>query len=120
VLRQTREAVDLPSGALPAGVTVACLIGSANRDPRRFPDPDTFELCRAGERPDREYGGAATHFAFGAGRHFCLGSHLARAEITTGLRLLVTEYPRLRWADGFRLVPSGFLNRCPSRLEVTL
>lgn len=120
VLRQTREAVDLPSGAVPAGATVACLIGSANRDPRRFPDPDAFALHRADDRLDREYGGAASHFAFGAGRHFCLGSHLARAEITTGLRLLVTQYPRLRWASGFRPVPAGFLNRCPSRLEVTL
>ncbi|MBQ1120658.1 cytochrome P450 [Streptomyces sp. B15] len=120
VLRQTREEVDLPSGRVPAGVTVACLIGSANRDPRRFPDPDSFALHRADGRLDREYGGAATHFAFGAGRHFCLGSHLARAEITTGLRLLIARYPRLRWAHGFRPEPAGFLNRCPSRLEVTL
>jgi cytochrome P450 len=120
VLRQTRETVDLPSGTVPADATVACLIGSANRDPRRFPDPDTFELHRAEGREDRQYGGAAAHFAFGAGRHFCLGSHLARAEITTGLRLLVAEFPHLRWAPGFRPVPTGFLNRCPDRLEVAL
>lgn len=120
VLRQTREAVDLPSGTIPAGATVACLIGSANRDPRHFQDPDTFDLHRAGDRLDREYGGAAAHFAFGAGRHFCLGSHLARAEITTGLRLLLAEFPRLRWAPGFRPAETGFLNRCPDRLEVCL
>jgi cytochrome P450 len=119
VLRQTREKADLPSGTVPAGATVACLIGSANRDPQRFTDPDTFDLHRA-DRLDREYGGAATHFAFGAGRHFCLGSHLARAEITTALRLLLDAFPGLRWAPGFRPAEIGFLNRCPARLEVCL
>lgn len=81
VLRQAREAVDLPSGTVPADATVACLIGAANRDPERFTDPDTFDPHRADGRIDREYAAAASHFAFGAGRHFCLGSHLARAEI---------------------------------------
>lgn len=120
VLRQTHEQVDLPSGRVPAGATVACLIGSANRDPRRFPDPDAFDLQRASGRLDREYGGAADQIAFGAGRHFCLGSHLARAELTTGLRLLIAEYPDLRWAPGFTPTAYGFPNRWPNRLEVLL
>lgn len=120
VLRQTRQEADLPSGTVPAGATVACLIGAANRDPRRFTDPDAFALDRAEDRLDREYGGAASHFAFGAGRHFCLGSHLARAEITTALRILLDAFPGLRWAPGFRPAETGFLNRCPATLEVCL
>ncbi|WP_394437736.1 cytochrome P450 [Streptomyces sp. SGAir0957] len=120
VLRQTRQEADLPSGTVPAGATVACLIGAANRDPRRFTDPDTFQLDRAADRIDREYGGAAAHFAFGSGRHFCLGSHLARAEITTALRMLLDAFPHLRWAPGFRPAETGFLNRCPATLEVCL
>lgn len=119
VLRHTKDALDLPSGTVPAGATVACLIGAANRDPDRFADPDAFDPHRT-ERLDREYSAAASHYAFGAGRHYCLGSHLARAEITTGLRLLLEAYPNLAWAPGFRPVKSGFLNRCPSRLEVVL
>ncbi len=93
VLRQSREPVDLPSGTVPANATVACLIGAANRDPGRFTDPDSFSPLRADHKPDREYGAGASHFAFGAGRHFCLGSHLARAEITTGVQRLLTAFP---------------------------
>ncbi|MGF6889641.1 cytochrome P450 [Nocardia sp. GAS34] len=119
VLRQTREVVDLPSGTVPANATVACLIGAANRDPDRFERPDEFDLHRV-DRLDREYSAAASHYAFGAGRHYCLGSHLARAEITTGMSLLLNAYPNIGWASGFRPVTTGFLNRCPARLEVTL
>ncbi|WP_051765210.1 cytochrome P450 [Saccharothrix syringae] len=119
VLRQTSEAVELPSGTVPAGATVACLIGSANRDPDRFSRPDEFDLHRT-DGLDREYGAASTHLAFGAGRHFCLGSHLARAELTTGLRVLLDAFPDLRWAPGFSPAPVGFVKRCPPRLEVAL
>ncbi|MEU4206122.1 cytochrome P450 [Streptomyces sp. NPDC026294] len=120
VLRQSREAVDLPSGTVPADATIACLIGAANRDPQRFTDPDVFDPHRVDGRIDREYAGAASHFAFGAGRHFCLGAHLARAEITTGIRLLLAEFPNLRWTPGFRPVETGFLNRFPANLKVSL
>lgn len=112
VLREAREALELPSGTIPSGATLACLIGSANRDPTQFTDPDTFDLSRRDQ--------ATAHFAFGAGRHFCLGSLLARMEITIGARLLLQTYPNVRWAPGFRPVERGFLNRCPDRLEVVL
>ena len=67
-------------------------------------------------RPHQE----TNHFAFGAGRHFCLGSMLARMEITIGARLLLQTFPNVRWAPGFQPVEHGFLNRCPHRLEVAL
>lgn len=112
VLREARVPLDLPSGTIPAGATMACLIGSANRDPEQFSHPDIFDMSRADQ--------ATTHFAFGAGRHFCLGSMLARMEITLGARLLLQTFPDLRWAPGFQPAERGFLNRCPERLEVAL
>lgn len=112
VLREANESLDLPSGTLPAGATFACLIGSANRDPDRFPDPDTFNMLR----PNK----TTSHFAFGAGRHFCLGAMLAQMEITTASRMLLQAFPGVRWAPGFQPTESGFLNRCHNRLEVTL
>ncbi|AUZ49057.1 hypothetical protein BOP93_12655 [Pseudomonas orientalis] len=112
VLREARETLQLPSGTIPAGATLACLIGSANRDPDQFSNPDTFDMSRTEQ--------ATSHFAFGAGRHFCLGSLLARMEITTGARMLLQAFPNVRWAPGYTPVERGFLNRCPDRLEVVL
>ncbi|AZE94621.1 putative cytochrome P450 hydroxylase [Pseudomonas orientalis] len=112
VLREARETLQLPSGTIPAGATLACLIGSANRDPDQFSHPDSFDMSRTEQ--------ATSHFAFGAGRHFCLGSMLARMEITTGARMLLQAFPNVRWAPGFTPVERGFLNRCPERLEVVL
>jgi cytochrome P450 len=61
---------------VPAGARVALLPASANRDPRMFPDPETFDL-------DRDTSRMVT---FGHGPHFCLGAALANAEITVALQ----------------------------------
>jgi beta-dihydromenaquinone-9 omega-hydroxylase len=55
---------------IPEGARVLLLFGAANRDPRKYPDPDVF---RAARNPD-------DHLAFGGGIHFCLGASLARME----------------------------------------
>ncbi|OAJ46077.1 cytochrome P450 [Pseudomonas marginalis] len=112
ILREAREPLELPSGTIPSGATLACLIGSANRDPDQFTDPDTFNMSRPHQ--------STSHFAFGAGRHFCLGSLLARMEITIGARLLLQTFPNMRWAPGFQPTERGFLNRGPDRLVVSL
>jgi cytochrome P450 len=64
--RTTVGGVDIPAGGV-----VMVLPGAANRDPRTFPDPATFDV-------DRE--NARIHVAFGHGIHHCAGAHLARAE----------------------------------------
>ena len=65
---------------LAAGTTVMVLNGAANRDPRRFKDPDSFDPARKNARQ---------HIAFGRGIHACPGSPLARAEARVGIERLL-------------------------------
>jgi len=68
-----------------AGQKIAVLLGSANRDPAVFDDPDEFRADRA----------VNPHVAFGVGVHFCLGAPLARMELTESLQALVARHPGL-------------------------
>jgi cytochrome P450 len=84
VFRTATRDVALHSGLIRAGQTVGLLLGSANRDERRFPDPDRFDLERNPQG----------HVGFGFGHHFCLGASLARLEATAAFEALVPELPR--------------------------
>ena len=59
---------------------------SANRDPRVFDDPDSFDIARS---PNH-------HLAFAHGDHFCLGAQLARLETKIAIRTLLARYPNLQ------------------------
>jgi len=108
VFRLAKQATDVAGQRIPEGAIVAALIGSANRDERRFPDPDRFDL-------DRD---AQGHIAFGFGRHFCLGASLARLEARVALEALVPRLAHVRLDAEPELVDS-FLVRGPRRLEVS-
>lgn len=68
---------------IPAGSRVVVMLGAANRDPSRFPDPDQPRL----DRP------AGRTVGFGLGAHYCLGAALARAELRIGLGALLAAVP---------------------------
>ena len=69
--RLARAATTVGGVEIPPGATVMIHYGAANRDPRQFEDPDTFDLARHNAR---------RHIAFGRGIHSCVGAPLARAE----------------------------------------
>jgi cytochrome P450 len=69
--------------AVPEGSVILLLNGSANRDDRRFPDGDSFDIHRT---PDR-------HLSFGRGIHSCLGAALARLEGRVALEEVLTRFP---------------------------
>ena len=78
VPRMTTAEVTVAGVTIPAGSNCWLGLGTANRDPERYPDADVMHQRRN------------NHFTFGRGPHRCLGSHLARLE----LRLIIEEWNR--------------------------
>ena len=83
--RYVNEDVDIDGVPVAAGSRVTFLYGSANRDERRWEDPETFDVRRAR---------VAEHVAFGFGPHACVGASLARLELRTLLEALVERVNR--------------------------
>lgn len=81
---------------LAVGNEVAMLFGSAERDPRRFDDPDRFDVGR--DDP--------AHIGFGGGIHFCVGAPLARQELDVSLAGLVRRFPRLQLVEEPEYLPN--------------
>ena len=96
---------------IPAHAGLLLGVMAANRDPAVFPDPDRFDVTRH----------PTSVMTFGFGVHFCLGAHLARAEIDVALRVILERLPnlRLRETDGVRITGTiHHLLRGPNRLPV--
>jgi cytochrome P450 len=103
------EDVQVAGVTIPRGALVLVVLGSANRDPAQFPDPDKLDLTRADNR----------HLAFGHGLHYCLGAALARLEGQIAIGTLLERLPsarlavsvdQLQWRPG--LLIRGLVN-CP-------
>ncbi|MFF8914865.1 cytochrome P450 [Streptomyces sp. NPDC015032] len=118
IMRQSATEVELGGGTIPAGVTVTCLIGGANRDESRYRDPDRFDIFRDDLTTTTAFSAAADHLAFALGRHFCVGALLAKAEVEIGVSQLLDAMPNMRLADGFDPVEEGVFTRGPQRLPV--
>nr|AKA59398.1 cytochrome P450 hydroxylase [uncultured bacterium AB_162] len=93
--------VEIAGTTIPAGSRLIVGTASANRDPRRFDDPDTFDVSRTFSSPQ---------LGFGFGAHYCLGARLARIEVELVVRALLQRFPtlelavdesRLEWRTGF-------------------
>jgi cytochrome P450 len=79
------KARHFTGGTAQPGESINLFVASANRDPRKFADPDAFDISRA---PNE-------HLSFGGGAHFCLGALLAREEARIGVELLFQRFPNL-------------------------
>jgi cytochrome P450 len=108
VFREALADAEIAGVRIPAGRIVVPLIGSANRDERRFPDPDRFDVTRNPQG----------HVGFGFGKHFCLGASLARLEAKVALEALVPELARMRCVEARVPRIDSFLVRGPSRLTL--
>jgi cytochrome P450 len=76
--RLASENTEIDGVPIPSGDRVLLLYASANRDPRKWTDPERFDVMRA----------PADHLAFGLGRHLCAGQLLARIEVESLMRAL--------------------------------
>jgi cytochrome P450 len=91
ITRVATRDTELGGVAIPAGSSVMPMLGAANRQEDRYPDPDRFDIFRD----------TRANIAWGHGAHVCLGMHLARLEMRVALNLLFDRLP------GLRLDPAG-------------
>ena len=88
--RLAPDDVELGGKAIRKRQAVIAVMGAANRDPARFPDPDRLDIGRADNR----------HLAFGWAGHFCFGAPLARIEGQVAFQKLLTRFGGVRLAPG--------------------
>ena len=97
--RKTTRAVEIGGVPVPADANLLLLLGSANRDPAVFADPEQFDIRRPNARE---------HISFGRGTHFCLGAPLATLEARVVLEEFTSRLPALRLVDhqSLRFMPN--------------
>ena len=109
--RKTTRDVQLHHSWIPADEWILLLFGSANRDERRFSDPDQFDILREVTR----------HLAFGDGIHHCVGAPLARLEARIALGLVLERAPNYELLGKPSQYESHFIRgitRLPSTMNV--
>ena len=104
--RELTENVIWYGQEIPAGEIIRVAMMSANNDESVFVNPRTFDITRKDlnlgpeKRPGGRLEGVAHHMGFGLGKHFCIGYHLARAEMSSATEKLFTRYEKLSFAPG--------------------
>jgi len=88
--RLAPDNVQMGGKTIRKGQAVFAMMGAANRDPERFPDPDRLDICRQDNR----------HLAFAWAAHFCFGAPLARLEGEIAFETILQRMPNLRLEPG--------------------
>jgi cytochrome P450 len=107
--RLVKEEFTFGDATFQVGQQVAFLLGSANRDPAQFADPEQLDLTRSDNR----------HLAFGGGIHYCLGAPLARLEGGIAFATLARRFPNLALVDEPISYRDNFTLRGLEKLRVT-
>ena len=108
-LRFASEDIEYRDVLIPAGTLVSISLAGVNRDPGVFVQPDRFDLTRDTEVPQ---------LTFGSGIHYCLGAHLARAELQEALIRIARRMPDLELAAPVEWKPETFGIWGPARMPV--
>ena len=109
ITRVATRDTELAGVPIPQGSSVMPMLGAANRQEDRYPDPDRFDIFRQAKVP----------ISWGHGVHVCLGMHLARLEMRTAVNLLLDRLPNLRMdTDGDDPHIRGMIFRSPTSLPV--
>ncbi|MGB7111108.1 MAG: cytochrome P450, partial [Mycobacterium sp.] len=98
--REATEDTEIADTPIPKGAIIALHMAAANRDPRRFDDPDRFVIIRP----------PGKNLAFGHGIHFCLGAHLAGQEVRAAISGLLPYLDQLAIAGELKRNPTALLN----------
>lgn len=109
IARTATKDVLVDGVAVPRGAVVSVCLGAANHDPKRWKDPERFDIFREPRQ----------HMAFAYGNHTCLGMHLARMETRVALDAVLDRLPNLRLdpaAEDVHITGLGF--RAPATLPV--
>jgi len=108
--RVAHQPVQLGDVLVAKNQLVITLLAAANRDPEVYPEPNHFDITR--ESP-------VEHLAFSGGIHYCLGSPLARLELSQAFRALAERFPRIRQVGPITMRPGTTLHG-PLRLPVAV
>ncbi len=108
-VRVASEDIEYRDVMFGRGTLVFLSLAGGNRDPQALSDPEVFDVTRETTVP---------HLTFGSGIHYCLGAHLARAELQEALALLATRFPDLALAGPVEWKPETFGIWGPARLPV--
>lgn len=116
IMRQSAVEVEFHGVKIPAGSTITLLLAAANRDPRKYDNPEKFDISRKDMAFDRAFTAAANHSGFALGRHFCVGAMLSKAEVEIGANLLLDAMNDISFAAPPK--PSGVFTRSPKKLNL--
>ena len=119
IMREASKDVEFHGVTIPAGATVTLMLAAANRDPRKFSAPETFNIFRDDLEVDKEYTAAANHMTFALGRHFCIGTYLAVMEAEIATNLLLDAMGDIAFTDGKSPQQLGSFVRAPRHMPLT-
>jgi pulcherriminic acid synthase len=114
------EDVEIEGQIVPEGSWVNLVMASANRDEERFDHSEVFDMYRTDIDHTKAFTAAGEHFAFGYGRHFCLGAMLAKTQMEIAVNSVLDRFPQMRLADGFVPQDRGLKMRAPHEIQVLL